>query len=440
MGAAVNIALPKIGLELNLSAVSQAWIISAYLLTASMFLIPFGKIGDMYGRKKIFLIGNIVFMAASFLCAFSNSGITLVISRLIQGFGGAMMVSTSMALLILAFPAQDRGKIIGYSIAATYLGLSCAPLIGGMMTQYLGWRSLFLLNGLIGIGLSLAVYFKIKTEWIEENSGKFDITGSIIILLSISSLMYGFSKLPNLINIILTAIGIIGIIFFIYFELKLLNPVLEIRLFTENKTFFYSTLTALINYAATYAITFVLSLYLQNVKGFEPREAGLILISQPIMMALISSFSGHLSDKRDPRILASIGMAIIVVGLFLLTFIDISTSVHYISISLVILGIGFGLFSSPNTNSAMSAVETKFYGVASATISTMRSMGMMFSMAIASMTTFLYIGNEKITNANMLSYLSSMKVVLIIFTILCFIGIFTSLAGIKKKEEIANNL
>lgn len=433
MGAAVNVALPRIGVEFDLGAVGQAWVTTAYLLTAAVFLIPFGKVGDMMGRKKVFFWGNIAFMGATFLCAFSVNDVMLIASRLLQGIGGAMVQSTSIALIMLAFPPQERGKAIGYSVAATYLGLSCAPVIGGLLTQSLGWRSLFLVNGVIGIVISLVVLFKIKAEWVEKTSEKFDITGSLILLVGISALMVGFSKLPNLINIILTVIGLAGVTGFIVYESRISHPVLNVKLFSENRTFSMANLTALINYSATFAVTFVMSLYLQNVKGYEPRDAGIILISQPIMMAAVAIFSGRWSDKRDPRKLASAGMAIIVVGLFMLTFLHQETHLSYIIASLLILGSGFGLFSSPNTNSAMSAVDRKFYGVASATLSTMRSMGMMMSMALATMVTFLFVGNEHIGPATMPAYLQSVRIIFGIFTLLCFIGIFTSLTGRKKQ-------
>jgi len=436
MGAAVSVALPRIAIDLDLTATGQAWVTTAYLLTAAIFLVPFGKIGDMFGRKKIFLYGNIIFMLATFVCAVASSEVLLIAARLVQGFGGAMIVSTSMALVMLAFPPQERGKIIGYNVAAVYAGLAFAPIIGGLLTQYLGWRSLFTMSGIFGILISLAILFKIKAEWVEKNEDKFDYIGSILLAVSIVSLMKGFTKLPDLVHVILTLVGIIGLIAFVVYETKIKYPVLNIKLFTENSTFSYANLSALINYAATFAVTFVLSLYLQYAKGYSPRDAGAILIAQPIMMALISPIAGRLSDKKDPHILASIGMFIIVVGLFLLSFLNKSTNNYYIISSLLILGIGFGLFSSPNTNSAMSSVERKFYGIASATLGTMRSMGMMFSMAIATLVSYLYVGDNKITADNLTEYLKSVQVVFIIFTVLCFIGIFTSLMGVKRKKAI----
>lgn len=437
MGAAVSVALPKIGLEFHLSAVGQAWVTSAYLLTAAAFLIPFGKAGDMLGRRKVFLWGNVIFMLSTFLCAVSINDTMLIISRLLQGLGAAMVQGTSMAIVMLAFPPNQRGKIIGYNVASVYAGLALAPVLGGVLTQALGWRSLFILNGILGIFISLAIYFKIRAEWAEPTHHAFDFKGSALLIISFSALMFGFSKLPDVTHIVLTLAGVVGIIWFIAYESRHINPVLNVEMFTQNRVFSFANITALINYAATFAITFVMSLYLQNVKGLQPRDAGMVLIAQPVMMAIVASFSGRLSDRKDPQLLASMGMSIIVIGLFLLSFLQADTHINYVVGSLLILGTGFGLFSSPNTNAAMSAVERKFYGVASASLSTMRSMGMMFSMAIASLATYVFVGEATITAENMNDYVRSVQVVFIIFTVLCFAGIFTSLAGRKNKVRVA---
>jgi len=199
--------------------------------------------------------------------------------------------------------------------------------------------------------------------------------------------------------------------------------------------FALSNVSALINYASTFALTFMLSLYLQFVLGMDAHQAGMILIAQPVMMAIVASFSGRLSDKKNPRYLAALGMAISMFGLLILTFINQTTSLTFIVIGLAILGFGFGLFSSPNTNVVMSSVDKKIYGTASATLATMRSTGMMFSMAIASLSMHLFLGNQKINPSNIPDFIKSTKSVFIIFTILSFIGVFLSLA----KRKVQNN-
>jgi EmrB/QacA subfamily drug resistance transporter len=435
LGAAVNIAIPSIAREFDMNAVSTGWIAMSFLLSSAVFMVPFGKVADIVGRKKIFLYGNLIVALSSLFCALSASGAMLIASRIFQGMGSAMMFGTGMAIITSAFPASERGKAIGYTVSAVYLGLSVAPFLGGLLTEYFGWRSLFIITIPFGLMVFLVTVLAVKTEWAEARGEKFDYGGSAIYMVAISALMYGFSKLPGSTAIILTVLGLAGFLAFIYIELKLAYPVMNIHLFKNNRVFAFSNLAALINYAATFAITFILSLYLQYIKGLTPKEAGTLLVTQPLVMMVVASFSGRMSDRHDPRILSSAGMAVITVGLIFLSFLDDATVTIYIVGSLVILGTGFGLFSSPNTNSIMSAVEKKFLGVASATVGTMRLTGQMVSMGIATMVMNVFIGNAKIIPSNHYLFIHSTRVIFVLFSFLCFIGVFASLARGKKQSS-----
>ncbi len=433
MGSAVNIALPSISHEFSMSAVQLSWIPMSFLLSSAVLLVPFGKLADIWGRKKMLLYGNIFFTIATLLCALSSSGTMLITSRFLQGIGSAMILSSAMAIIISAFPPEKRGTIIGWNTTAVYVGLSVAPLIGGILTQTLGWQSLFYINSLAAMLTIAGIIFGVKAEWAEAKNDSFDFVGSIIYVPSMSALMYGFSILPESFGIVLTIAGAGGLVAFILWELREKIPVLDIGLFRNNRIFAFSNLAALINYAATFGITFVLSLYLQNVKGLNPGDAGLILITQPVLMAIVASYSGKLSDRIDSRILSSTGMAIIVAGLISLVFLTTETSRSYLVITLCVLGFGFGLFSSPNTNSVMSSVEKRFLGTASATLGTMRLTGQMFSMAIAAMAIHLFIGNAPIADESIPGFMQSLRVIFIVFAVLCTLGVFASLARGKRQ-------
>ena len=435
MGSAVNIALPSISRDLSMDAVELSWIAMAFLLSSAVLLVPFGKLADIWGRKKMLLYGNVFFTFSTLLCAFSDSGFMLIASRFLQGIGSAMILSSGMAIVISAFPPENRGRIIGWNTSAVYIGLSAAPLLGGILTQTFGWQSLFFINAAAGILIIAGIAFGVKAEWAEARTDRFDLMGSVIYVLAMSALMYGFSKLPGKFPLILTLSGTAGLLFFIAWELREKIPVLNISLFRDNKIFAFSNLAALINYAATFAVTFVLSLYLQSVKGLSPREAGLILITQPVIMAVVASISGRLSDRIDSRILSSAGMAIIVTGLISLIFLSLDTSYTYLIITLVVLGFGFGMFSSPNTNSVMSSVEKKYLGTASATLGTMRLTGQMFSMAIAAMSIHLFIGETSIQDTTIPGFMKSIRVIFTVFTVLCFLGVFASLARGKRQID-----
>ncbi|MCX6232657.1 MAG: MFS transporter [Bacteroidetes bacterium] len=431
LGAAVNIALPKIAESFQMDAITMSWIGMCFLLASAVFLVPMGKIADIIGRKRIFLTGNIILTLGSILCALSTSTFILLFARFVQGVGSSMVFGTGMAIVTSAFPPQNRGRAIGITVSSVYFGLSVAPLLGGILTHYFGWRSIFYVTVPLGVLVVISTLIFIKEEWADAKGEKFDFAGSAVYMIFMSILMYGFTQLPEPFAIGLTIIGLSGMIWFVKLELRTQFPVLNIHLFKNNKVFAFSNLAALINYAATFAITFLLSLYLQFVKGFTPRDAGMLLVTQPLLMTVFASLSGRLSDRFSPNILSSFGMGVIVIGLILLTFINESTQNTYLIVCLVILGIGFGLFSSPNTNSIMSSVEKKYLGIASATVSTMRLTGQMFSMGIATLIMNLYIGHAKITILNRIQFLNSVQLAFIFFAVLCTLGVFASLARNK---------
>jgi EmrB/QacA subfamily drug resistance transporter len=434
MGAAVNVALPEISGQFSLNAVALSWIAMSFLLASAIFMVPLGRLADLTGRKKIFLIGNIVLTLGSVLCALSQTGSMLIAFRFLQGIGSAMIFSSGMAMVISAYPPQNRGKVIGLNVSAVYIGLSAAPALGGFMTEAWGWESLFYMNAIAGVFIILGVVGFVKTEWSDKSAGKFDVFGTVLYMVSMTLIMYGFSQLPDKNAIVMLVAGILVFGFFIWVELRHAYPVLEINLFIKNRIFAFSNLAALINYAATFAVTFIMSLFLQYVIGFSPSKAGFVLVAQPVMMAFVASFSGRMSDKYDPRILSSLGMGIIVVGLVMLTFLTPSIDMPYVVGSLLILGMGFGLFSSPNTNSVMGSVAKKDLGIASATISTMRLTGQMVSMATAAMVINVFIGDEKINQQNIPAFMQSTKVLFVIFAVLCFLGVFASLARGKTER------
>lgn len=433
LGGAINIALPSISEEFSLGAVGMSWVAMAFLLSSAVFLVPLGKLADISGRKKIFFWGNAIIATSSILCAVSASGEMLILLRAVQGIGSAMVFGTGMAIITSVYPKGERGKAIGIAVTSVYVGLSIAPFLGGMLTQYLGWRSIFWAT-LPFEGLVLALtWLKVKEEWADAAGEKFDRAGSLIYLLSMSAFMFGFSRLPDLPAILLAVAGLAGLVFFVLFERKLENPVFNMALFFSNRIFALSNLAALINYATTFAITFLLSLFLQFVLELPPRDAGLVLVTQPMTMAVVASISGRLSDSYDPRILASAGMAVITVGLVLLAPLDASSGLAYIIPVLVLVGVGFGLFSSPNTNSIMGAVEKKYLGLASATVGTMRLTGQMMSMGIATLILQLFIDDQPISPLNAFSFIQSMRATFIVFSFLCVLGVFASLARGKAR-------
>jgi EmrB/QacA subfamily drug resistance transporter len=433
MGSSVNIALPSIGSELSLDAVTLGWIATAYILASATLLVPFGRIADIYGRKKVFTYGVIVFTVSSFLSGIAGSAAMLISFRVLQGIGGAMIAGTGVAMLTSVFPAAERGKALGINVAATYAGLSLGPVLGGVLTQHLGWRSIFFVGVPLGLVVLGVILRKVKGDWAEAKGEKFDLAGSIIYSLALVVLVYGFTMLPAMLGVWLIVAGVIGLSAFVRWETKMRSPVLDMNLFKNNRVFAFSNLAALINYSATYAVAFFISLYLQYIKGFSPQSAGLILVAMPAVQAVFSPLAGRLSDRIEPGVIASMGMALTTAGLVLFIFLNGETSLEFIMGALILIGFGFALFSSPNTNAVMGAAPKTAYGVASATVATMRQVGMVFSMGIAMLMFALHIGRVEITPEYYPAFLESMKTSFIIFAVLCFGGIFASLARGKVR-------
>jgi len=427
MTSSLNIALPDIGSEFNLDVITLSWVTSAFILGSASLLVPFGRLADIYGRRRIFLIGNIIFTLGAGLAIVASSGAILLGARVIQGIGGAAIFSNSIAILTSAFPARERGKVLGINTATVYLGLSLGPVLGGLMTEFLGWRSIFILCTATSVLVILFILGTLKKEF-ETNRERFDFPGTVLYSLALILLMYGLSELPELPGfLILGAALVTGGIFF-WWELRTTSPLINLKIFRKNRGFAFSNLAALVNYSGTWAGAFLLSLYLQNIKDFSAEKAGLILVASPAVQAVLSPIFGKLSDRVEPRVLASAGMAITAIGIGMLAFLSTTTSLFYILVAQGLLGFGFALFSSPNTNAIMSSVEPKLYGFASATLATMRQLGMTLSMGVVMVVFALVIGKVKIAPENYGAFLNSTHIIFAIAAGSCASAIFASLA------------
>ena len=426
MGSSITLALPEISKAFSFRAVTLTWMSTAYLMSSAIFQIPFARLADLIGRKKVFEWGIFVFFSSTILAGFASTGFVMLVLRVIAGLGSAMIFGTNMAILTSCFPSEKRGKAMGINTAVVYSSLAAGPVLGGLMTHYWGWQSIFFICGSVGLVVIVLSRIFLRAEWIESKGEKFDYVGSIIYALGLFSLIYGFTKLPQIAGFIWLLVGIVSFSFFVFYEKKCKSPVFNVRLFSGNHVFAFSSLAALINYASTAAVAFMLSLYLQYIKGFDARHAGMILITQACIQSFFSLVSGRLSNKIAPSILATFGMILIFVGLLGLCFIDAETSIYVLIIILLILGMGFGIFASPNTNVIMGSVEKKHYGQASAATGTVRLTGQAFSMGIAGMAIALHVGNQSINPSVYPAFLQSMHVTFIVFAILSVIGIYAS--------------
>lgn len=428
MGTSLIIALPTISSDLAVNAILLSWISTAYILTSAMFAVPLGKIADIYGMKKVFTYGIVILTISTFLAAISPSAEFLIIMRALQGIASAMIFVTGLAMITSVFHPKERGKAIGINLTAGYAGLVLGPVLGGLLTQYMGWRSIFYFIVPLCLLVLVLVIWKMKGEWGECKGEKLDKWGTLLYILMLALVLIGFSTITETVGIIMVVLGVIGFIGFILWELRVENPVLEVKLFFENRRFAFSNLATLITYIGTFAVSFLLSLYLQYIKGYDPEITGIVMVVQTIFMVIISPVSGKLSDRFDPGKLASLGMAIISIGLSILSLINAETSLYTIILALAFIGIGIGIFSAPNTNAIMGSVEKKYFGVSSAILGTMRLLGQTFGMGLILLVFAVYIGSVQFTPQNYPELLMSIKLTFVISVILSVIAIFASLA------------
>ena len=422
----VNIALPAIEKEFDMNAVALSWIVTAYLLSTAVFLLPIGKFADIRGQKFVFQGGIILFTIATALCGIAPNGMVLIILRVIQGFGASMTATTSAPILVSVFPPVQRGKVLGINVAAVYLGLSMGPFIGGLLTQHFGWRSIFLSCVPLGIVAIILVFFKMKDNPRVRTPGKIDHIGTLYYSTGLIAIVYSSSNLNKSFGWALLITGILFLILFVAQCKKSAYPIFEVTLFTRNRLFAFSNIAALINYSATFSLVFLMSLFLQKIKGFTPQLTGTILMAQPLMMTILSPFAGKLSDSIEPHKLATSGMLISSIGLFMLAFINAQTSVFMIVTILILMGLGFGLFSSPNMNTIMSSVEKNQLGIASGTSATMRVVGQMASMMIATLVFSLCFSSTHINEIDNTLFISSVRLLFIISGSICLAGVYFS--------------
>ncbi|MCY3749804.1 MAG: MFS transporter [Gammaproteobacteria bacterium] len=427
MLSAVNVAIPTIAQGLKMDAITASWVPLAYLLSSGVFLLPFGRLGDMYGRKRMFLSGMTTVTVASILASFAPSPLVLILCRALQGMGAAMLFGTGIAILSSVYPPEKRGKVLGLSVSSVYLGLTCGPFAGGWVTQQFGWRSVFVFHIPVVLLVIILGLINLKGEWRGPEGQKFDIPGALIYGAAVIALMYGFSILPALSGFALILLSGIGFAVFFRYEKGLQYPLFNVNLFSGNPVLTWSCVAALIMYSSTFSVTFLMSLYLQNIREFTPQLAGLIMISQPLVMTLFSPVAGRMSDHYEPRLIASSGMGLTAIGLAMLAVAGPLTQTELIVLTLMLVGFGFSLFSSPNTNAILSSVDKKYLGAASGTVATMRVIGQMFSMGIVTLVFALMLGPVQFSPEQHGQLLASINASFIVASALCFIGVYFSL-------------
>ena len=444
----VILGLPDMMVKLHADLVSMIWVIMAYILVSTVFLLTFGRVADILGRVRMYNLGFVVFTVGSALCGFSGNATQLIIFRLIQGSGAAMMVVNSVALITEVFPPNERGKALGLNAITFSIGGVAGPILGGLILTLADWRWIFFINVPIGLFGAIWGYRALKEMSIRKKGEKFDFIGAVSFSLGLTALLialtlgieYSFTSTPI---VVLFILFVIGVSFFLWWERRAPNPVLDLSLF-NNRVYNFSVLSAMIQSLALFAVNFLIVFYLQGVRGFDPLKAALLLIPLPVATSIIAPLGGNIADRIGARIPATIGL--LIQGAALIWFMQLTptTSLFNIGAGLALMGIGGGLFYPPNTSAAMNAAPKNRLGIASGTLATLRQAGMVTSFALAlavaatslprDVMMALFVGtNVALGSAPMQAFVTGMHSAFLVSTVLVFVA--AGISFVRGKED-----
>ncbi|WP_419175406.1 MFS transporter [Desulfosediminicola sp.] len=428
MASSVGIALPAIGKEFGASATQLSLIQLSYIFALAVLMIPLGRFADIHGRKLIFNLGIVMAIISTLAIGFVPNTEIFIFFRFLQGVSAAMINATSLAILTAVFPPERRGRALGIVAGFAYFGLAAGPSMAGTITTQLGWRWLFFLMVPLQMIVLILTLVRFKGEWADARGEKFGWSGSMVYIASLSLVIFGATQMNDISFAWLIAIaGLVGLGLFLKWEANKTNALFDVRLLVENKTFTLTNIATLINYGASFGVMFLIILYLQYVKGLSAQQAGLVIMITPCLQAIFSPIAGRWADIYSPRKVATIGMTICAVGLFGTLLMNETTHFATIVVIMSLLGVGFGIFASPNLKVVMGCVGPRHYGTAASISGTMRTGGILAGTVINTSVIALFMGDAPITGDNYLVYLKSMHVCMTTFAVMSVVGIGLSL-------------
>jgi EmrB/QacA subfamily drug resistance transporter len=430
-----NIVLPVVRRQFGCSVATIEWAVSIYLLVVCGFLLTFGRLGDLRGQKRLYIIGFFVFTTGSAMCGAAWNAPVLIAARAFQGLGASMIFAASPAILTGNFPATQRGQALGLQAIMIYLGQMTGPVLGGWLTDHFSWRAVFYINLPVGaLALLLSSRF-IPRDEPKEQTEPFDFAGAGLFLAGFSVLLLGMNQgydrgwTSPLIQGLLMG-GMLLLVVFVLLEHRLPHPLLDLNLFREPQ-FAMSVASAVLNYLAVYTIIFLMPFYLIQGRGLIPSHAGLLITVQPAVMTVSAPISGIVSDRVGTRWLSMAGMAIMGVGLFLLSRLQPGSSLAYVGVGLGVCGLGTGMFITPNNSALMGAAPAHRQGIAAGVLGTARYVGMILGVGIAGavFTTFL-------TRHTPTALFEGIRASFLVASISGFLGCLTS--AVRKEPALVN--
>jgi EmrB/QacA subfamily drug resistance transporter len=426
--ASVNIAIPDLAADLQANAKMVSWLPTLFILSSVIFMLPASKLADNFGRKRIYTYGLALNAFSSFMCGIRTSFEWVLFWRFVQGGASAMIFGTGVAIITSVTPSHKRGAALGITGACIYVGLTVAPAVGGWLTELWGWRAVFLFQVPIVIALLVLIKMRLSGEWKNEEQTRYDWWGTGIFAVFSCSLVYGLSILPSLLGIIMLGLSVISLALFILHQSRSRRPLIRVQMFRESRVFSMSLTTSLLMYASNFPLVFVMSLYLQYVKGLSPLHAGQIILVQALSMAIMAPMSGKLADRFQPRLIATLGCVIVTCGMLVLSLMNTETSITYIAGSLLLIGVGFGLFSTPNNNAIMGGVKLNEVGAAAASMNLARTIGNLFGMSMVNLMVHFYLGDAQFTQeqnpALILTVEMALNMSLAFVVVACGISVF----------------
>jgi EmrB/QacA subfamily drug resistance transporter len=386
-GSVVNTILPLLRNELHATVAGIEWVTTVYLLVVSALLLIVGRAGDLYGHKIVYLAGFSLFIIGSALCGAASTLHLLIAMRGLQAIGAAMIYANAPAILTKSFPPEQRGRALGAQATFTYLGLTAGPSLGGWLAAAFGWRSVFYINvpvGLIAAGLAARVVLRDRPDHVRE---RFDFAGAALFTSGLVALLVALNQghdlgwfSPAIVALFVAAVALLAS--FVAVERRRSAPMLDLSLF-HSRIFSAATASALLNYICTYAVLFVVPFLLIQGRGLDTQKAGLVLTAQPIVMAIVAPLAGAMSDRIGSRILATAGMAVFAVGLIVLGTLAATASLMMLAAALALIGVGIGLFTTPNNSALMGAAPRHRQGIASGVLASARNVGMVLGVGLA---------------------------------------------------------
>jgi MFS family permease len=427
MLSAVAVAVPALGREFGASASQLGLVESGYISAVAMLLFPVTRLSDKIGRGATFATGMALFTIMSVILPVCQTINQFIVLRVFQGGGGAMMVSTGLAIIADLYPGPGRARAMGIASAGVYLGLSVGPWLGGLITTHFGWRWIFY-GGAIpcAMGLSLKT---LPVRPVIARGVRFDFGGALFIALGMILLSQGGSHLDDTGGVVMLVCGVFFLLCFVLWEGRAKAPLLSLSLFSGNPAFSLGSAAQFISYAAIYGITFLLSLYLQVAQGMTAGEAGLILMAQPVMQVVFSVVSGKWCERWSPHVVATAGMALATVGLGAAAFLGAAPALWFTAVILALCGAGSALFATANMAVIMGAVTRENYGVASAVVAAMRTTGMTVSLVFISGVFAVIIGPVALTPENAGVFIKAMKLAFVALTVFSALGVLMSAKG-----------